>query len=137
MESKIAEIRYELNKPVDVEDVIQTYISSGINRPTADKERIAEMYANSNLVISAWHNEVLVGVSRALTDFCYCCYLADLAVKESYQKQGIGKKLIELTREAIGDKTMLLLLSAAGAMEYYPKINFDKVENGFFIPRKW
>lgn len=137
MEGKHTDISYELNKPLDVGDIIETYIQAGINRPVADKERIEKMYANSNLVVSAWHNGILVGVSRALTDFCYCCYLSDLAVRESYQKQGIGKTLIALTREAIGDETMLLLLSAAGAMEYYPKINFDKVENGFIIPRKW
>ena len=31
-----------------------------------------------------------MGVSRAITDFAYCTYLSDLAVDESYQKQGIG-----------------------------------------------
>lgn len=31
---------------------------------------------------------------------------------------------------------MLLLLSAPDAMEYYPKLNFDKVANGFILHRK-
>lgn len=137
MEGKHAEIRYELNKPLDVDDIIETYIQAGLNRPTENRDRIEKMYANSNLVVSAWHDNVLVGISRALTDFCYCCYLADLAVRHAYQKQGIGKQLIILTREAIGESTMLLLLSAAGAIDYYPKMDFEKVENGFFIPRKW
>ena len=115
--------------------IIDLYNSSGINRPTGDYERIAKMYANSNLVVTAWDNDKLVGIARSLTDFCFCCYLSDLAVSKEYQKLGIGKKLISLTKERIGDQTMLLLLSAPTAMDYYPKAGFQKVENGFIINR--
>jgi predicted N-acetyltransferase YhbS len=129
------EITYKLDITPDTESIIDLYNSSGINRPTTDKERIAKMYAHSNLIVTAWDKEQLVGISRSLTDFCYCCYLSDLAVREEYQKSGIGKKLIDLTKEKIGDQTMLLLLSAPAAMDYYPKVNFKKVDNGFIINR--
>jgi GNAT superfamily N-acetyltransferase len=117
------------------QQVIDLYISSGLNRPTNDAARIQKMYDNSNLFITAWDGDLLVGVSRSLTDFCYSCYLADLAIREEYKKAGIGKKLVQLTREAIGDESMLLLLSAPTAMEYYPKIGMDEVKNAFIIPR--
>ena len=129
------EITYRLDIIPDTDQIIDVYNSSGINRPTTDKERIKKMYDNSNLVATAWDNAILVGVSRSLTDFCYCCYLSDLAVKQEYKSNGIGKKLIELTKEKIGDQTMLLLLSAQTAMEYYPKVGFQKVDNGFTIKR--
>jgi len=119
----------------ETDSIIEVYNSSGLNRPTSDRDRIVEMYANSNLVVTAWVNDQLVGIARSLTDFCYCCYLSDLAVRKDYQKHGIGKQLINLTREKIGPKTTLLLLSAPSAMEYYPKIGFRKVENGFIIDR--
>ena len=128
-------ISYKLDFTPDINLVIDLYDSSGINRPTSDKERIAKMYANSNLIVTAWDNNILVGISRSLTDFCFCCYLSDLAVRKEYQKHGIGKKLISLTKEKIGDQTMLLLLSAPTAMDYYPKAGFQKVENGFIINR--
>ncbi|WP_207425193.1 GNAT family N-acetyltransferase [Pedobacter sp. SYSU D00535] len=117
-------------------DIIDLYRSSGINRPVDDVERIAKMYANSNLIITAWQDEKLVGVARSLTDFCYCCYLSDLAVRSEYQKEGIGKRLITLTKEKIGEGAALILLSAPTAMEYYPKVGFEKIENGFIIKRK-
>jgi predicted N-acetyltransferase YhbS len=94
------------------------------------------MYANSNLVITAWDGDQLVGVSRSLTDFCYCCYLSDLAVRKEYQKQGIGKELIHLTQEKIGQQTTLILFAAPSAMEYYPRVGFKKAENAFAIKRK-
>lgn len=117
-------------------EIIEVYDSSGIKRPTSESGRITKMYENSNLIITAWLNNELIGISRSITDFCYVCYLSDLAVKNEYQKEGIGKKLIELTVKEIGEKTALILLSAPIAMEYYPKIGFKKIENGFIIRRK-
>ena len=128
-------ISYQFNLTPPIEDIIELYKSSGINRPIDDIDRIAQMYAHSNLVVSAWDEDKLVGIARSLSDFCYCCYLSDLAVREEYKKQGIGKKLIALTKEKIGDQTMLLLLSSPAAMDYYPKLNFEKVENGFITKR--
>lgn len=129
------DITYRLDITPATEVIIAVYDSSGINRPTYDKERIAKMYANSNLVVTAWDKNILVGISRSLTDFCFCCYLSDLAVRKEYQKHGIGKELISLTKETIGEQCMLLLLSAPTAMEYYPNVGFDKVNNGFIINR--
>jgi len=129
------EITYQFDVAPATELIIDLYNSSGINRPTLDNERIAKMYANSNLVVTAWERGKLVGVARSLTDFCFCCYLSDLAVRKEYQKHGIGKKLISLTKEKIGDQTMFLLLSAPTAMDYYPKVGFQKVDNGFIINR--
>lgn len=118
-----------------VDQIIDVYESSGINRPTKEKERISEMYENSNLVISAWVDDRLVGISRSLTDFCYCCYLSDLAVREEYKNQGIGRGLIEEIKRIIGERTTLILLSAPVAMDYYAKVGFDKIHNAFIIKR--
>jgi len=99
------------------------------------KKELKKMYDHANLIVTAWKDNELVGIARALTDFCYCCYLSDLAVSKQYQKQGVGKRLIELTKEKIGNQSMLLLLSAPAAMDYYPKVGLQKVENGFIIKR--
>ena len=129
------DITYQINLIPHASQIISLYDSSGINRPTRDQARIEKMYENSNLVISAWDGERLVGIARSLTDFCYCCYLSDLAVRQEYKIQGIGKKLIALTQEQIGKQTTLLLLSAPAAMDYYPKAGFEKIPNGFIIHR--
>jgi N-acetylglutamate synthase-like GNAT family acetyltransferase len=128
-------IIYRIDITPETEQIIDVYNSSGINRPTIDKERIKKMYDNSNLIVTAWDNDKLVGISRSLTDYCYCCYLSDLAVRKDYQTSGIGKKLIELTKNEIGEQTALILLSAPLAMEYYLKVGFQKIDNAFLIKR--
>lgn len=130
------EITYHVDRRPTPEQIIALYDSAGLPRPTHDKERIRKMYENSDLIVTAWHNELLVGVSRSVTDWVWSCYLADLAVRPDYQGGGIGKKLIDLTRERVGEQSMVLLLSVPGAMEYYPKVGLEKVDNGFIIHRK-
>lgn len=129
-------IQYKTGLIPTTAEIIEVYNSSGLNRPTDDPRRIAGMYANSNLIVTAWDGDLLVGVSRALTDFHYCCYLSDLAIRKEYQKQGVGQELVRLTKEAIGPLSMLLLLAAPSAMEYYPKIGMDKLDNAFMIKRE-
>lgn len=130
------EIQFRTNEKVSAQAVIEVFTSSGINRPFDDIKRIQTMLDNSNLIVTAWNGKELIGISRSVTDYSYCCYLSDLAVKKEYQKFGIGKTLIDITQQTIGDQTMLLLLSSTSAMEYYPKVGFEKVENGYIIKRK-
>ena len=130
------EIQFRINEKVAASAVIEVFKNSGINRPVDDPKRIQTMLDNSNLIVTAWNGTELVGIARSVTDFSYCCYLSDLAIKKEYQKFGIGKTLIELTQQSGGEQTTLLLLSSSSAMEYYPKVGFEKVENGYLIKRK-
>ena len=129
------EIKYSFDKRPTVEQIIELYDNSGLPRPTHDKERIQKMFDNSNLIVTAWNNELLVGVSRSITDWVWSCYLSDLAVRSDYKKEGIGRKLIDLTKEKVGEQSMVLLLSVPAAMEYYPKVGFKKQESSFIIDR--
>ncbi len=129
------EITYRVNAELTASAVINVFRQSGIRRPVEDAGRIQRMLDGANLTITAWDGERLVGIARALTDFSYCCYLSDLAVVREYQRAGIGKELVGRVREEIGEECMLLLLAAPEAMGYYPKIGFEKVENGFLMRR--
>jgi ribosomal protein S18 acetylase RimI-like enzyme len=128
-------ITYEINKPLDAADVARLFDASTISRPTDDVPRIARMLQHGNLTVSAWDGDKLVGISRSLTDFVFCCYLSDLAVDATYQHHGIGKEMIAITRREIGEQTTLLLLAAPEAIDYYPKVGFAKIENGYVIRR--
>lgn len=121
--------------PLRTEDVIRVFDDSGLIRPTDDPDRITRMFAASNLVVSAWDGGVLVGVARALTDFSYCCYLSDLAVAKSHQRQGVGKRLVDEVRHAIGEESTLILVAAPGAIAYYPKLGFAKSERAYVLQR--
>ena len=94
------------------------------------------MLAHANLIVTARQDGRLVGLARSLTDFCFCCYLSDLAVDRACQGQGIGKRLIEETRKhAGGELTTTLLLSAPTAMTFYQGIKMPAADNCFLYRR--
>lgn len=129
-------ITYKLGQEITAPQLIELFRSSGIKRPLDQPERINNMIKHCDILYTAWDNDTLVGVARAISDFSYCCYLSDLAVAKSHQQQGIGEALIQHVRDQLGDEVSLLLLSAPSAMDYYPKVGFELANNAFLIKRK-
>ena len=119
-------IAYYHDRQVDCAQYIDVLRRStlGERRPIDTPATIAAMVEHADILASAWDGEVLVGVARTLTDYVYIGYLADLAVDASYQRHGIGRALIELTRSRMGASSRLLLLAAPEATTYYPHIGF-------------
>jgi N-acetylglutamate synthase-like GNAT family acetyltransferase len=132
---KPSKIIYKSDVVPTTQQVIKLYNDADLPRPTHDPQRIRAMFENSDLIVTAWDDNKLVGVSRTITDWVWCSYLADLAVSPDYKKSGIGKKLIDLTRERIGEQSMLLLLSVPTAMDYYAKVGFTKDDRAFIVHR--
>lgn len=129
-------ITYSEEKSQNAANVADVFKRSGINRPYEDLDRIQKMIDNSDILITAWAEGRMIGVARAITDYSYCCYLSDLAVDLQYQHHGVGKELVRNVHSIIGEECSLVLLSAPSAMEYYPRIGFQKAEHAFFIKRK-
>lgn len=129
-------IDYRINESISVERLAALFVKSGIQRPATDLVRLQRMIDNANLTITAWDGEKLVGVARALTDYVWCCYVSDLAVDKEYQRQGIGRELLrQIQAQMESGKATLLLLSAPEAMDYYPKIGLQPIQNGWMIKR--
>jgi len=66
-------IDYRYGNDLDLDQVIDLYRDStlGERRPIDDRSIVLAMLRHSNLVMTAWDAERLVGLSRTLTDFAY------------------------------------------------------------------
>ena len=119
-------IEYRVNQTISLGQFVDILRNStlGKRRPVDDNECMKGMIENSNLIVTAWVGEGLIGIARSGTDFHYACYLSDLAVHNKYQKMGIGKKLQSLTKDQLGPKCKLILISAPDANSYYKHIGF-------------
>ena len=127
-------LEYRIGNRLDLDAVIELYRAStlGERRPINDRERMAAMLNNANLVVTAWDGPQMVGIARSITDFVFCTYLSDLAVRESHQRRGIGHELIQRTQEA-APQASLILLAAPKAVDYYPHIGFTRHESAWWL----
>lgn len=102
--------------------------SSGLGerRPVADLVRLDRMLRSADIIVTARVDGQLVGISRALCDFSFCCYLSDLAVDPEFQGRGIGRRLIAETHAVAGPQSSLILLAAPSAESYYPHIGMTQ-----------
>lgn len=121
---------------IAVADAIALFERSTLaeRRPVHRPDMFAGMLANASLLVSAWAGDRLVGLARTLTDFSYAAYLADLAVDEAFQRQGIGKRLIDETRARLQPECMLVLLAAPKANDYYPHLGFTHNPRAWVLP---
>ena len=77
------EILYQLEPQLTAEEFIDVLRRSTLaeRRPVDDGPRIEQMLRKADIVLTARTTDgLLVGISRAITDFSFCCYLSDLAV---------------------------------------------------------
>jgi ribosomal protein S18 acetylase RimI-like enzyme len=127
------DIRYSVDAVIDVAQFRDVLVRStlGERRPIDAADCLSGMLEHADILATAWDGNTLVGVSRALTDWHYACYLSDLAVDVAYQQRGIGKRLIELTQQQLGPLCKIILLAAPAAKDYYEKIGFT------YNPRAW
>jgi ribosomal protein S18 acetylase RimI-like enzyme len=128
-------ITYRKDAEVSIDDFIDLYVTStlGERRPIQDYDCMARMKDEADLTITAWDDNMLVGISRVLTDWCYVAYLSDLAVRESYQRQGVGKELIRRTQAALEPTCTIVLLAAPDAVAYYPRIGMSEHDSAWVL----
>ncbi len=111
------------------------YRASPLYRPVGDVGRIALMYEGSNVVLTAWEENRLVGILRGWTDGVYDGYICDLAVHPEAQNSGVGKALLERAL-AMDARIQWVLRASEIAANYYAHLGWEKIENGWCW-RRW
>ena len=129
-----SDLTFHLDRIPEVEAIRALYAASPLRRPIHDPERIRRMYEGSNVVVSAYAGDRLVGVLRGWTDFVYDGYICDLAIHPAFQKAGIGRRLLDLAM-GLGEGIQWVLLASPIARDYYAHVGWEKVENGWRTSR--
>ena len=137
------EVHYALEPDLSADQFIAVLEASTLaaRRPVGERARVERMLRHANIIVTARAGGAgpvgrLIGVSRALADFGFCCYLSDLAVDRAWQRCGIGRVLIDRTWDAAGHETTLILLSAPAAVDYYPHIGMRRHEHCYVYDRE-
>ena len=87
---------------------------------------IKVMLANSQVIVTAWENEKLIGFGRATTDKCFRATLWDVIVSNEFRNKGIGKKLlIEIMNSKTIKKVEKVYLFSTKSVDFYKSMGFN------------
>lgn len=87
----------EYQKKVDIthEALIYLYESVGWSGYTQDNPDLTSLLEGAKHYLTAWDGERLIGLIRVVGDGVYIAYIQDVLVHPDYQRQGIGKYLMQ------------------------------------------
>tara|TARA_Y100001968_G_scaffold112514_1_gene101966 strand:+ start:7009 stop:7452 length:444 start_codon:yes stop_codon:yes gene_type:complete len=88
-------------------------------------QSLRAMLSQSEVVVSAWEGQKLIGFGRATTDQSYRAVLWDVVVEENYQKCGIGKQIVEsILNNPLITKAEKVYIMTTHCEDFYNKMGF-------------
>ncbi|MEE2689939.1 MAG: GNAT family N-acetyltransferase [Pseudomonadota bacterium] len=127
-------VEYAVENDLWADEFIDLLLRSTLaeRRPVKERARIETMLKHANLIVTARDGEGrLIGVSRCVTDFSFCCYCSDLAVDQAWQGKGVGQRLLDESAAAAGPYAHFFLISAPKAVGFYEKIGMRRLGTAF------
>ena len=98
---------------------------------------LKECLANSDVVISLWLNNEIVGFGRALSDGVYRGVLWDIVIDENHQGKGYGKLIIKNLLESKKIKnTKKIYLMTTNQKLFYSQVDFTEVTSQNLLVRE-
>lgn len=113
------------SKKLNKEEVLTLYKTnawSAVEKPN----NLFKALLNSHTLITARHNNELVGLGNAISDGYLVVYYPHLLVHPNYQGQGIGKMIVDKLQEKYKDFHMQMLTADGKAIDFYKKHGFEK-----------
>lgn len=112
--------------------VLETlYASVGWSSYTSDPARLVRAVQNSSYVVTAWHDDALIGLARGVSDDVSIFYLQDILVHPEHQRRGVGRALLErcLERYAHVMQKVLLTDDKPAQLEFYASLGYKNTRD--------
>ena len=120
-------------REIDWPQLYNLYGQVGLVAGKAEKKQfdsIKQAFINSYKVVTAWKDDKLVAAGRLISDgICYG-QIVDVGVLPEYQKQGIGKVIMNELMRGNGH-LYIYLTSTFGNEEFYRKLGFKRHKTPF------
>lgn len=124
-------ITYKQNPQLDFQAVLDLYASVGWTGYSSHPEMLEKALEHSLLVLAAVDGDRLVGLLRAVGDGYSIIFIQDILVLPAYQRQGIGRNLLEQAISHFPGIYQLHLLTdnAEKTRLFYEALGFTAVDS--------
>ena len=117
------EIEIQVNGSIEEGEVIELYRLN--NWSSAEKpDQLLPALRNSHTLVTARMSGALVGIANAISDGHLVVYYPHMLVHPAYQRQGIGRKMVEAMHSIYGGFHQQMLTADGEAIEFYKSVGF-------------
>lgn len=128
-------IKYRKCNEIDFIRLIELFNEAGWQDKTGDFKRLVSMVESSDLVVTAWDFDYMVGFARMTCDEAFNGQINNVVVDPEYQGQGIGKELVKQIL-AHNPRITYLLRADPENEGFYRSLGFQTAEYALVFPRK-
>ncbi len=128
-------IKYRKGNEIDFIRLIELFIEAGWEDKTKDFKRLVSMVENSDLVVTAWDFDYMVGFARVTCDEAFNGQINNVVVDPEYRGQGIGKEMVKQILSH-NSKVTYLLRADLENESFYRSLGFQTAERAMVFPRK-
>lgn len=113
---------------INIDEILSLYVDAGWTNYTNNLDMLANAYKNSLIILGAYDGNRLIGVIRAVGDGYSIVYIQDIIVLNSYQRKGIGTKLLNSILEKYNNVYQKVLLTddQSKTINFYKSFGFFK-----------
>lgn len=117
-------LEYKYNTEINKNQLVDLFKSVGWK--TAEyPNRLYKAIKNSEYVMSVWKDNELIGLISAISDGAINVFITYLLVKPEYQKQGLGKAMMNDFCKRFAGYGRRILSTEIDKEQYYNKFGFN------------
>ena len=91
---------------------------------------LKKMLKNSDIVITLWKKNELIGFGRATTDNVFRSVLWDIVISSNYQGFGLGKAIVDsLINDPLISNSEKIYLMTTNKVEFYNNLGFEEIKH--------
>lgn len=124
-------VYYKTTSLIPVEQLIDLYASVGWSNYTNRPQQLEQAFHQSLFVMAAYDGDKLVGLIRVVGDGLTIIFIQDLLVYPHYQRQGIGRSLLQQTLERFKNVYQIQLATEQSDknLAFYRELGFRRQED--------
>jgi GNAT superfamily N-acetyltransferase len=113
------------NDVIETDEVIALYQAN--HWSSAEKPvQLMNALRNSHTLVTARLDGQLVGLANAISDGHLVVYYPHMLIHPNFQRQGIGRKIMEEMQKIYGDFHQQMLTADGEAIDFYEALGFER-----------
>ena len=119
------DLQIKLNDSIQQDEMLELYTANHWSAAEKPAQLMAAL-VNSHSLVTARAGVRLVGLGNAISDGHLVVYYPHMLVHPDYQRQGIGKKMMQALQTRYSGFHQQLLTADGGAVDFYRALGFAR-----------